>query len=220
LQSPRKICPRCKAVAELHAQFCASCGRQFQSQFPGSQPDRTQLVPPPPAPEWAPAYAPPPPARRSSAGAWIVIGVLGSLLIGACIWSLTRALSAPRASFTAAPAGGGTDSVVGGGPFREVPTQQEQPEILVIDQTGQPYDGTTLVLIGDQTYTLELRPPTASLRLPAGSYRYELRGRAYQATGELDQYGTLTCRRFRRYELPLVLVGPGELRNPHQDLGD
>lgn len=32
-----KVCPNCRTAAKLEAQFCASCGHQFQTQFTSTQ---------------------------------------------------------------------------------------------------------------------------------------------------------------------------------------
>lgn len=102
-------------------------------------------------------------------------------------------------------------SVVGGGPFREVPTDVEQPEIRVRNETGME-GGSLIFRAAGREWTLNIVQGQQSLSLDPGEYRYELRGPYYARTGLPDQQGALTCRKFRRYELFVALqngVQPG-----------
>ena len=66
-------------------------------------------------------------------------------------------------------------------------------------------------------YDLVMQKPSSSISLPAGAYHYELTGPGYARTGQPDMEGTLTCRRWRRYEFTIVTTFGGP---SHQDLGD
>ncbi len=83
---PYKICPQCKTGAALDAQFCASCGHQYRTQF--IPPDQTQAfnLPPgappasvqPPAqpgpyPPVQPPYAPPYHPYPAYSSGWISV---------------------------------------------------------------------------------------------------------------------------------------------------
>lgn len=76
MQSQMKRCPRCQAVAELSAAFCADCGHQFRTQFDPN--DRTQTFSP-----GQTAYSPNAPTNgpldnteRAVSMGWTLVGLL------------------------------------------------------------------------------------------------------------------------------------------------
>lgn len=106
----------------------------------------------------------------------------------------------------------------GSGPFYEVKTARETPEIRCTDETG---DGSSRVTFDGPEGHYALDCPangTASVTLPAGEYGYALLGSRYQLLGEPDQRGRLRCRRFRRYDLSITRATIDSSR--YQDIGD
>ncbi len=112
----------------------------------------------------------------------------------------------------------GKASFVSSGPFREEVSDQEMPVVHIVDQRGPLAPPATFVFTSTQEYRLVIDQPEVSRPLPAGTYGYQLQGPHYALTGLPDQFGTFTCRRFRRYELALTLVPFNTDRN--RNLGD
>ena len=105
-------------------------------------------------------------------------------------------------------------------PFRELPSNQEMPEIRVIDQRDADDREPLVEVFQNQSgrYQLRVAGPVTSLSLPAGDYRFALYGRYFRRHGEPDQFGTLTCRRFRLYQIDLITDYSGRRQEVH--LGD
>jgi hypothetical protein len=104
------------------------------------------------------------------------------------------------------------------GPFIEKPSQQEMPEIRLIEHTAEHHE-YQLTLAGQPgQYRLNMTDATSSLTVAPGAYRYEFFSPAYQVTGRPDQDGTITCRRYRLYEVTIIDAEGLETR--HEDLGD
>jgi hypothetical protein len=189
-------CPRCRRPLSPGARFCAHCG----------------LAVPLPA-----AAAAPRPTPVGAAWTLPILLILG--LVVACGYLYQRAQERYDQRIAAGERPDPGDSLVGSGPFREVVTNQEQPEIRVADRTGDPEPSYLIFQGPGGTHTMTLRPPTTSLLLAPGTYRYELRGPQYRRSQQADQRGNLTCRRFRRYDLDLVVAPLGSFPR-NQNLGD
>ena len=104
----------------------------------------------------------------------------------------------------------GADAVVGA----EARAETGEPHAQPVEGKPQCVQSFTYTFVVENTgpggtHTLAIRPPSASLALPAGDYDYELRGPQYRHTQRPDQWGRLTCRRFRRYDLDLVIAPVG-----------
>jgi len=164
-----------------------------------------------------PSPRPAPPAGYNRPALLAATAVLVVVGLGGWLFQQAQRRFDERLAAGERPQGG--DSLIGSGPFREVVTQREQPEIRVYDRTRDP-EPSFLVFQGPGgTHTLAIRPPSASLTLPAGDYDYELRGPQYRHTQRPDQWGRLTCRRFRRYDLDLVIAPVGSYPT-NRNLGD
>jgi hypothetical protein len=110
-------------------------------------------------------------------------------------------------------------AAVDSGPFIEKPSQQEMPEIRLLDRTALQAPGSVLLLEGPGgRFRLDVRGPVSSMVVRPGAYRYAFYSPAFQITGRPDQDGTLTCRRFRLYEIPII--DGDDIETRHQDLGD
>jgi hypothetical protein len=107
---------------------------------------------------------------------------------------------------------------VASGPFTEKPSRQEMPEIRLTEQTAEHHQYQLLLAGQPGRYRLNMTGTTASITVPPGAYRYEFYSPAYRITGRPDQDGTITCRRFKLYEVTIIDAEGSETH--HQDLGD
>jgi hypothetical protein len=111
--------------------------------------------------------------------------------------------------------------------FNERPTRQEQPQIRIVDASG--LAGALVLLQGGvpRRWNWPGRGMAVNEAIPAGEYAYEIYGpsgldpRTGEIVGEPDLAGTVRCRKYRLYELTLVLRRPWEPQGTiHKDWGD
>jgi hypothetical protein len=114
----------------------------------------------------------------------------------------------PSAPPSAAPVTGSLN-------WNERTIERETPEIKILNTSGTPFvftlQGGGLSLrrtVGEQLYE----------RVVPGEFQYAIYGHFYRATGQPDMVGTFRCRRFRQYDVTIVL-SRGSSTN-FTDLGD
>jgi hypothetical protein len=104
------------------------------------------------------------------------------------------------------------------GGWMEKPSDVETPEIRILNQTTDDSSGEVVFADRVRIYRLKIGRGVSRMSLPAGEYQYTLYASRYQKIGEPDQVGTLTCRKFRFYEIPFLTSSQTE--TIRKDLGD
>lgn len=195
-----KLCPECQTPAQVNAASCSKCGHIFRSQY---------MPPPAGLPPQQALYTPPPP-RRTSTGLWVLLAALASfavLLAVAVVLALAKsgqepppetASGQPPAPDTSSPGG-----VMTRGMFRERPSQQEMPTVVVENEES---DVLTLRFTSADGRQYELHATAGSpgsVQLPAGDYSVYLS--SSDPTVE-DNSGTAVFRRYRSYQASFHVV--------------